>query len=237
MAVAEHGSMEGGFGSGLRAKLQGGDAAEPRSPGEAIAAAPAVDETEAEALRAELNASLAREQGLRASLSDQIDTSGRELEMVQELAEQSAALDRRAAALAETEANLDERERMMAQRLMELDGLLEAKEEITKAEARIAEREQLIDLKVRELKTGDEDRAAAAAELKDSLEEIKKREKDLARAEAEISSRAEDSEARREKLMQGLAEREEKAKARDEEARKLEKAVAEREAKLSATER
>ena len=44
------------------------------------------------------------------------------------LAEQSAALDRRAAALAATEAELDERERQMTQRLVELDGLLEVKE-------------------------------------------------------------------------------------------------------------
>jgi len=65
-AVAEHGT-EGGFGTGLRAKLQSGETPpEPRSPAEAIAAAaPVVEETEAEALRAELNASLAREQQLR----------------------------------------------------------------------------------------------------------------------------------------------------------------------------
>ena len=82
MAVAEHGTMEGGFGSGLRAKLQGGEVTEPRSPGEAIAAAPVVDGVEADALRAELNALFAREQDLRASLSDQFDSFGRELEMV-----------------------------------------------------------------------------------------------------------------------------------------------------------
>ena len=187
MSVAEHGT-EGGFGTGLRAKLQG-DAQEPRSPGEAIAAAPPqiIETSELDMLRAELNASLAREQDLRLSLSDQMDTSGREVQLEQQLAEQSAAFDRRAAALAETEAKLDERERLMAERLAELDGLLEAKEEVTKAEARIAEREQLIDLKVRELKTGDDERAAAAAELKDKLEEITRREKELARAESRIS--------------------------------------------------
>jgi len=100
--VAEHGT-EGGFGTGLRAKLQSGETpAEPRSPAEAIAAAPPVieetrtgaeSETEAEALRAELNASLAREQQLRSSLSDQLDTSGRDAQLEQQLAEQSAALD------------------------------------------------------------------------------------------------------------------------------------------------
>jgi hypothetical protein len=61
--VAEHGT-EGGFGTGLRAKLQSGETPpeQPRSPAEAIAAAtPVVAETEVEALRAELNASLTRE--------------------------------------------------------------------------------------------------------------------------------------------------------------------------------
>jgi len=38
MSVTEHG-IEGGFGSGLRAKLEKKDQPEPRSPGEAIAAA------------------------------------------------------------------------------------------------------------------------------------------------------------------------------------------------------
>ena len=96
--MAEHGT-EGGFGTGLRAKLQSGETpVEPRSPAEAIAAAapvfeeaaPAaatapVNETEVEALRAELNASLAREQQLRSSLSDQMDTSARDAQVEQQL--------------------------------------------------------------------------------------------------------------------------------------------------------
>src|SRR5439155_25942591 len=125
--------------------------------------------TEAEALRGELNASLAREQQLRSSLNDQVDASGRDEQFEQQLAEQSAGLDRRAAALAETQAELDERERRMSERLAELDGLLEAKEELTKLEARIAEREQVVELKVHELKVGDDERAAAATELKEKL--------------------------------------------------------------------
>ncbi|MGZ8692716.1 MAG: hypothetical protein ACXWZT_08290, partial [Gaiellaceae bacterium] len=73
--MAEHGT-EGGFGTGLRAKLHSGETPEPRSPTEAIAAAaPVIEETEVEALRAELNASLAREQQLRSSLNDHTDTS------------------------------------------------------------------------------------------------------------------------------------------------------------------
>ena len=107
MSVAENGT-ERGFGTGLRAKLQG-DVAEPRSPGEAIAASPSppaiLEIGELDQLRAELNASLAREQDLRLSLSDQMETSGRDMQ-VEQLAEQAGALDRRATALAETEATL-----------------------------------------------------------------------------------------------------------------------------------
>jgi hypothetical protein len=92
VSVAEHGT-EGGFGTGLRAKLQSGETpAEPRSPAEAIAAAAPVfeetehstapvNETEVEALRAELNASLAREQQLRSSLSDHVETSARDAQV------------------------------------------------------------------------------------------------------------------------------------------------------------
>ena len=146
--MPEHGNIEGGFGSGLRAKLESKDQPEPRSPGEAIAAAVTVDNPDVEALRAELNASLAREQDLRASLHEQVEVSGREVQVEQELAEQSAALDRRASALAATEAELEERERQITQRLIELDGVLEAKEELTKAKAKLEEREKLIELKV-----------------------------------------------------------------------------------------
>jgi DNA repair exonuclease SbcCD ATPase subunit len=195
--VAEHGT-EGGFGTGLRAKLQSGETPpEPRSPAEAIAAAaPVIEETEAKALRAELTASLAREQQLRSSLSDQVDTSGRDQQIEQQLAEQSAGLDRRAAALAETQAELDEREGRISERLAELDGLLEAKEELTKLEARLAEREQLVELKVHELKAGDDERSAAATDLKEKLAEIAKREQALAGAEAKVSVSAEETEVR-----------------------------------------
>ena len=156
--MTEHG-IEGGFGSGLRAKLERKDEVEPRSPGEAIAAAVSVDNSDVEALRLELSASLSREQELRASLTEQVEVSGREVQVEQELAQQSAALDRRASALAATEAELEERERKMTQRLIELDGLLELEGAARWSEAKLAEREQLIDLKVHELKTADEERA------------------------------------------------------------------------------
>ena len=150
--AAEHSKTEGGFGSGLRAKLQK-ETEEPRSPGEAIAAA-LPGNPDVELLRAELNASLAREQDLRASLHEQVEVSGREVRLEQDVAGTAAALDRRAAALAGTEADLEERERQIAQRLAELDGALDEKEKLAKLEKQIAEREQLVDLKVQRKRKG-----------------------------------------------------------------------------------
>src|SRR5438094_4108626 len=71
-------ATEGGFGTGLRAKLEGGgnpveEPPAPRSPSEAIAAATPSDSSDVQALRAELSASLAREQELRTSLTDQLE--------------------------------------------------------------------------------------------------------------------------------------------------------------------
>ena len=167
--AADHSKMEGGFGSGLRAKLAK-EPEEPRSPGEAIAAAePGSTSPDVELLRAELTASLAREQDLRASLHETVEVSGREVRLEQDVAEQAAALDRRAAALAATEAEMEERERQIAQRLAELDGALEEKEQLAKLEAQISEREQMVDMKVHELKKADDERANAAKEWKEKV--------------------------------------------------------------------
>ena len=157
--MAEH---EGGFGSGLRAKLaKDQQSEEPRSPAEAIAAA-ADGSPDVELLRQELSASLAREQALRGSLHEQVEVSGREVRLEQDVAGQAAALDRRAAALAATEAEFEERERQISQRLAELDVALEENERLATLEARISEREQMVDLKVQELKQADDQRAAEA---------------------------------------------------------------------------
>ena len=160
---------EGGFGSGLRAKLAK-ETEEPRSPAEAIAAA-ADESPDVDLLRSELSASLAREQGLRASLHERVEISGREVRLEQDVASQAAGLDARAAALAATEADLEERERQIAQRLAELDGALEEKERLAKLEAQVAEREHLVDMKVHELKKADEQRAAEAKNWKEKVED------------------------------------------------------------------
>src|SRR5919201_1153656 len=167
--MSQSGSTERGFGTGLRAKLEGAspEPEAPRSPSEAIAAAASsaalLPNADVEALRAELSASLAREQELLASRREDEDVHGRDL----------AELDRRAAALSATEAELEERERHMLQRLEEVADnearIRDLERELAKTEARVQEREQLVELKVRELKAADEERAASAAELVEQI--------------------------------------------------------------------
>src|SRR5438132_2905506 len=102
-AEARNEQMEGGFGSGLRAKMEARNApaeTTPRSPGEAVAAVappplPPADAGVAE-LRAELEASLSRERALRESLGEQLDASTREVEFEHEIGTRLAELERRA---------------------------------------------------------------------------------------------------------------------------------------------
>ena len=110
-------AREHGFGTGLRAQLAARQAAgsvdAPRSPGEAVAAAavPAPPPAPppgaaADELRAELDASLAREQELRNRLGEQLDLSARELRVEEQLAARFAELESRALLLDEREAEL-----------------------------------------------------------------------------------------------------------------------------------
>src|SRR3990172_10166827 len=108
---------EKGFGTGLRAQLE--RRREPTSKGtpppaaeEALAAARKLVDTpppenvngsgsdaEVEAVRAELAASLTREQELRTTLADQLETREHELALDRELAARSVELDGKAARL------------------------------------------------------------------------------------------------------------------------------------------
>src|SRR6266404_1833075 len=154
MAVEERSEQrEGGFGSGLRAKMEARALAEtsPRSPGEAVVAAtppPPPADAGLDELRTELEASRTREHELRASLGQQLDASTREAEFEHELGRRLAQLEQRAA-------QLDEREGELERLRTEIDATA----------VRISEREQSVALKVHELKSADEKRAAATAEL------------------------------------------------------------------------
>ena len=215
--MAETESTERGFGTGLRAKLGGTNGSEPeapapRSPAEAIAAATPADFSDVESLRAELSASLAREQELRASLSQQIDDFGTGAAEAALVAERIAELDRRAAALSATEAALEEREREVAARLDEISDtevrVTDMQDKLAQAEARIGEREQLIEMKVRELKTADEERAKSAGGLAEQISTIAAREKELAKAEAMATGKLEEMERKQQKLEERLTARE-----------------------------
>src|SRR5207253_2045950 len=67
-------------------------------------------------------------------------------------------------------------------------------EGVTQTEARIAEREQLIEMKVRELKGADEERAKSAGELARQIATIAEREKKLTKAEATATGKLEEHE-------------------------------------------
>src|SRR5919201_1806403 len=191
MLEPEPTNTERGFGTGLRAKLTAGGepqaaAPTPRSPGEAIAAASSPQPFELEALRAELSAALAREQELRAALGESERRQGAEL--AHETAQRNSELDRRAAMLSATEAALEERERQLAARLDEIGErqtqLQELQDELARTDSRLGEREQLVEMKVRELKTADEERAKSAAQLAEQIAGIAAREQALRSTEA-----------------------------------------------------
>ena len=229
-------TTEGGFGTGLRAQLSAraavAEAAEkeaPRSPAEAVAAVappPPAGDTDVEELRAELDASLARELELRTSLDDRLESSAREAQLdqralqfaqretqlEQEVARRMAELEDRAGALAAHESELRAQETRLDQRLGEFDELhaelQRAQAELDAAAARVSQREQAVVLKVRELTMADEQRAAAAADLTQQIEGIAERERLLAKAEAGTLARREELAKEAEKLDQLGAERE-----------------------------
>src|SRR5438093_5807030 len=122
MAVSEEkpkSDTETGFGTGLRAKLEGmppedapAEAAPP--PAEAtVEAAPVngVPAADLEVLREELAAALARERDLRLELESQTSVPGADFSAVEaEMRVRTGELDSRAARLAAAETALEERE-------------------------------------------------------------------------------------------------------------------------------
>ena len=176
---------EKGFGTGLRAQLARRRDAEPvnmstavEETAEAFEAAKALAEASAngvtsdagvEAMRVELAASLAREEDLRATLSEQLDSREREVLVGHELAERAIELDNRAGRLAADEADLEERERRVAeqhQRVQaEQERLSELQARVAGEEALSAERDVHIKAKLQELKDADKERGRATSEL------------------------------------------------------------------------
>ena len=186
---------EGGFGSGLRAKMEARAAVEapPRSPGEAVAVAaappPPPPDADLHELRAELEASFAREHQLRTTLDEQLAASSREVEFEQEIGRRLAELEARAATLDEREDVLAHQERRVDERLTEFDDrhaeLERLRAEIDATAIRVSPREQAVTLKVQELTSTDAARAEAAEALARQAAAIAEREKAIATAEVE----------------------------------------------------
>ena len=152
------------------------------------------DDTQLEAVRAELAASLAREQDLRTALSDQLEAREHDLDLERDFATRAAELDGRAAKLATAQTDLEERERRLAARLEAVKEderrLGDLQVRLDREEAASAERERDIEAKIRELKEADRERAKGTTELSKHAGAIADREKKLARAEAALAARA-----------------------------------------------
>ena len=169
---------EKGFGTGLRAQLQRRrddaqvelDASkEAFTAAKAVATAPSSangngdGHAELETVRAELAASLAREQDLRAFLTDQIEARERELEVDHELSARAADVDAKLSKLDAAELELETREHSVAAQVEALEKerkeVAAAREELDATRARVDGKETLtsdlqeeLDQKLRDLK-------------------------------------------------------------------------------------
>src|SRR5688500_11970284 len=144
--------IEKGFGTGLRAQLERRRDGEPTAEQPDVPAAEAPPETpqpeqewnvvdiEGDALRAQLEAALVREHGLRAELAELQEVTERGHTDAQSLSLRSTEVDARAARIAALEAKLDERERELVARAesaaAEQQRLAELKSELTAVETR-----------------------------------------------------------------------------------------------------
>ncbi|MGH3060259.1 MAG: hypothetical protein ACRDNA_02480, partial [Gaiellaceae bacterium] len=164
---------ETGFGTGLRGKLEKrrepDEAADGAAPEEVAAASNGAGSVEADALRAELAASLDRERELRSELSAAFEARGESAALDSDYAARTAELDVRAARLASSEQELELREARLTEQLAQLR---EERERLSELETRLAategltdERSQHVEAKLHELKQGDREREKLAADL------------------------------------------------------------------------
>jgi adhesin HecA-like repeat protein len=171
-----------------------------------------LDDAELEALRAELAASLAREQDLRGALNEQVQAYERELDAEQDFALRAAELDQRAGKLSAHEAALEERERQLAEQRELLDAdaarVAEQQNELAALDARTAEQQRNVQAKLRELTAADQERAKATSELSKQAASIAAREKKLSRTEVAVETRERDHGARADAREATLTERE-----------------------------
>src|SRR5215210_7605657 len=206
---------EKGFGTGLRAQLQRRrDSAQEEldasdeafESAKAIVSAPSIPNgkngdghAELETVRAELAAALAREQDLRAFLTDQIEARERELDVEHELSARSAEADAKLGKLEAAELELETREHSVAEQLEALEKerkeVTAAREDLEATRARVAGKETLtsdlqeeLDQKLRDLKAADREHEKLAAELGKKAGAFEAAEAKLARREETLAS-------------------------------------------------
>jgi len=182
-------TAEKGFGTGLRAQLAARRPAD-EAPGAGLPGALSetlaqlegqnVDSAVVEQLRAELEASFAREQALQTALAKLEPSPG------QDAAASSNDLRAIELALEERERELAQEREQMAEERATL-GNLEA--ELTQAKVRSDELEKQIETKVTQLKEADNDRKRLERELRVREADIAARHKGLAAQKQELEKR------------------------------------------------
>jgi hypothetical protein len=232
---------ETGFGSGLRAELarkQGGVQLE--APPEPAAAteptvvdlfAPAAEELDGDpqALRAELEAAIGREQQLRDALRHQVEAYERELASGRELALREAEAEQLAARLESARSELEERDLILRIQREQVDEeratAAAQRAELVAEEARLAELGTHIDARAQELQSVDQERAQAAAHLAQQLAGLAERERELKRERVALD-------ARRQQAETAVAARERSVRELNATAARREQAVSQRELSL-----
>jgi chromosome segregation ATPase len=146
-----------------------------------------------EALRAELAASLKREQELRATLADQVEAYERGLDHDKSLAMREAELEQRAARLTATAGDLDRRQRLVSQREKAVESdegrLQQLQRELQVGQSRLAEQQSDAERRRRELAEAEKEHAKSSSELAKGAAGLEEREKRLSRQESDLARR------------------------------------------------
>ncbi len=239
---------ETGFGSGLRAQLERKQVVEEPLVTEAELPATSIEPigdvvqlvveappvaAELTAVQTELEAAIRREQELREALQHQVEAYERELAAERDLAVREAEFEQRAARLETARVELEEQQVVLRIQSDQIESdrleLVTKRTELVSEEARVTQLATHIDLRSHDLRSDDQERAQAEAQIAQQLAGIGERERELKRERAALDARRQESEAR-------LAAREHGVRELDAAALRRERAVADRELELQAAE-
>jgi septal ring factor EnvC (AmiA/AmiB activator) len=195
---------ETGFGTGLRAKLEGRPDHDGRTGGNVVATAPLEEvgapaaygepNGDVQALRAELAAALARERDLRTELATQNVLATPDLSPLEaELRTRGAELDARAARLGASETEIEERERRVSEQVAmvrtEKERLSEIENRVVGQDALSAEREVHVEAKLRELKDAEREQERLQSHVQKQASTLAAQEAKFAKREAAVEAR------------------------------------------------